>query len=78
MIVEVLRFYKKPMRRNDICRESQIAKNVVTFRIWENCEGLKGFKYRKEKDPQVKPLFYIDPVNKGPRGMELVGLIENE
>ena len=65
MIIECLQFYKKPMTRNDISKETLIPKGTVTWRIWDNLEG-------KSKTP----LFYVDPIQKGPRGMELVGLVE--
>ena len=65
MIIECLQFYKRPMTRNELAAETKIPKGTMSWRIWENVEG-----------KCEKPIFYIDPTNKGPRGMELVELVK--
>lgn len=60
-----LAHYNKPMSRKQIAYETGIPYTTVTWRIWENLP-------EQSKDP----CFVIK--GKGPRGVELVGLIEHE
>lgn len=65
MIIQCLQHYKSPLSRKFIATEAQIPYTTVTWRIWEYMEGRHD-----------KPLFFIDEKERGPRGVELVGLVD--
>ncbi len=67
MILECLTFYKGiPLTRKQIAKESLVPYQTVCWRIWDNLEGRVDI-----------PLFYIHP-KKGPRGIELIGLVTHK
>lgn len=66
MIEEVLRFYNQPLSRKMIAIETGVPYTTVCWRIWENLDS-----------QTEEPLFFIAK-DRGPQGVELVGLIHYE
>lgn len=68
-LVLCLAHYKRPLSRKQLAYETGVPYTTVCWRVWDHLP-------EQAKEKGKDPIFFIH-AERGPRGVEMVGLIEN-